>query len=499
LAIDTSRLAPVVQAVAEAAPAQTDAQKAQSAQQPQVRYKGDEVSAGTRGSPVAAAKALLMPGSDVSLARRAVQQGGATSLDAAARAREAELKELRAELPDLPDAERMEAFLEELGELVGEQVGAKAAEEDIALYDGLEESEKREAVEGGSEAPEGEIGGVGRDNERNGGTGSGDRGGGEAGEHQQPDVEEGVHKALSKFDSDPTHQFAALEFARGNLEKTGANPKLLAALDAVTREYESSPELMQSIRAGQAVALEAHDFAAALGNDPAIVQYAAHEMRDAYRQMLRKDPNLGRLFDVIRKIGAVSRDGQSQGEQDRNQQSQQSHDEQRFMRALDSFMSAAGQDLHSSGPSIDPAFLHLLLVELAKLKNMRTVLVGIRDLIEETDRLAAPSDRGKMRTVELTRSLLYFCAKTVVNLNDARELLGPLQKNAQPASQVAYGNAFSGIHALIPPSVVPGPAFQQQHAILGTMLRQFAEKEEQAYGAVAAGKPPPPASLAQLS
>jgi hypothetical protein len=463
ISTDTARQGPIVQEVTYSPAAQSESRTATAkAQAPEPQpYRGDAVSAGASASPVSEARARIEPGRDLALQQRIVQQGGATSLAATAPTREAEMSDgfeaLLKDLPDLPDTARMEEFVSWLENEAGE---SEEIEGEAPEADG---EELLESEEGAHEDPLAAIG-----KNRGGGSGAGGRDGEQEHEGDQhlphdklPLPVARVLSELSRVDGDVTHQFATLEFARAYFDNLGTNPLILALLDAVKYEYESS-DAARDIRAGRAAAWAAHRLAAALGDDPASVRDAAATVRDTYRQMLRQNPHLGQLFDMVMKIDKRL-------------------DERSFEQTLNAFMSAAGSDLHSSGPSTDPMFLHLLLVELGKLKNMQTIFESSRDLIEETDRVADPRDRGKMRSVELARALLYFCANTAVNLNDARALLGPLQNDAQPLSQLVYVNMLNGLHARIPEAIVAIPAYRQQRTILASWQRQSVKSEEDAY------------------
>ncbi|MEJ1160544.1 HrpJ domain-containing protein [Prosthecomicrobium sp. N25] len=268
----------------------------------------------------------------------------------------------------------------------------------------------------------------------------------------QPTTED-VLAALQQLDPDVTHQFAALEVAREYFETAGASDELHALLDAAKAEFEKG-DLARDVRAGFAAAKAADRAAATMETDPGAV-------RDTYRSMLREQPNLGTLFDGLRRFDI-----------DKN-----------FAALVDAFMSAAGTDLASTGPSSDPDFLHALLTELGKLKRMQSAFEGTRSLLSQTERLMPRSERGLSSPAEMTSRLLNFAAKAAVNLADARGLLGGYEK-ASLGSQVVLANGLRGLHGDLPDDVMPSlQARQQQVATLGTLLNQLVGAEDEEYEA----------------
>src|SRR5262249_31335622 len=152
-------------------------------------------------------------------------------------------------------------------------------------------------------------------------------------------------------------------------------------------------------RAGFAAAEVASKAAQTLETDPAAV-------RDTYRAMLREQKNMGQLFDALAKFDVLKS----------------------FSEVVDTFLTAAGRDLASTGPSTDEGFLQALLTELGKLKKLQTVFESVKQLVMTSERLFAPAERGQLQTVDVASAILNFIAKSAVNLADARGLLGKLQK-----------------------------------------------------------------------
>src|SRR5690606_38431678 len=96
------------------------------------------------------------------------------------------------------------------------------------------------------------------------------------------------------------------------------------------------------------------------------------QVREAYRDMLRGQQNMGQLFDKLAKFDVLKN----------------------FAEVVETFMTAAGHDLASTGPSTDEGFLHALLTELGKLKKMQTVFEAVTDLLVIADAQCRPTEKG---------------------------------------------------------------------------------------------------------
>jgi type III secretion system YopN/LcrE/InvE/MxiC family regulator len=255
-------------------------------------------------------------------------------------------------------------------------------------------------------------------------------------------TKEDILAALQKFDGDVTHQYAALEVAREYFEAAGASA-----------EFEKT-DMARDVKAGFAAAEVASKAAQTLETDPAAV-------RDTYRAMLREQKNMGQLFDALAKFDVLKN----------------------FSQVVETFLTAAGHDLSSTGPSTDEGFLQALLTELGKLKKLQTVFEGVKQLVATSERLFAASERGQMKTVDVASAILNFVSKAAVNLGDARGLLGGL-RNGRLASQLAFANGVFNLHGEIPDDVMPSPqARQQQKATLMSLLEELVKAEENEYGA----------------
>jgi hypothetical protein len=260
-----------------------------------------------------------------------------------------------------------------------------------------------------------------------------------------------VFELLHRFDPDVTHQYAALELLRDHFQAIGAGDDFLKALDEAKASFETG-DVAREVRAGFASAAAAARAAATLESDPGLV-------RDAYRMMLRAEPDLGALFDQLAKFDL----------------------KKNFDQIIGTFLEAAGSDLRSTSPSTDDRFLHGLVTELGKLKKMRTVLEAARQVIRLTERLMPLAERGKMSDVDLTSRLLHFAAKAVTSVADARNVLGPVD-TLSASSKVVFLNAVKGLHGEIPDEVMPSPQARiQQGSSLVLLLDQLVAQEEEDY------------------
>jgi type III secretion system YopN/LcrE/InvE/MxiC family regulator len=264
-------------------------------------------------------------------------------------------------------------------------------------------------------------------------------------------TKEDVLAALQKFDGDVTHQFAGLDVAREYFEATGASAEFMALLDEANGEFQKT-DVARDVKAGFASAEVAARSAATLESDPATV-------REAYRTLIRESMNMGQLFDSLSKFDMMKN----------------------FKEIVETFMTAAGRDLASTGPDGDATHLHGLLTELSKLKKMQTVVDSAQQLLKTTDRLLQPGERGKNDPVELTSRMLNFSSKAAVSVGDAFALLGKLDKAAL-ASQVAFANGLRGLHGELPDEIMPSSqARLQQATTILQMLDKLVEDEEAEY------------------
>lgn len=263
-------------------------------------------------------------------------------------------------------------------------------------------------------------------------------------------TKEDLLAALQKYDPDVTHQFAALDALRTQFSETGTEA-FNALLEQTKATFEEAG-IAQDVRAGFASAEVAHQAAATLETNPGVV-------RDMYRLMLRDTPNLGQLFD---KLGTFDI-------------------ENHFETVVQTFMTAAGKDLASTGPSTDPQFLHGLLTELGKLKKMQTVFANSDQVIKETERSFPESQRGLTNAKETTSNLLNFAGKTTTTLTDARNLLGGMAK-ASLAAQVMFGNGLKNLHAALPDDVmINAQVRHQQMGMLIGFLEVLTKEEEKEF------------------
>lgn len=275
-----------------------------------------------------------------------------------------------------------------------------------------------------------------------------------AGIHQ---LKNDIFSELQRLFPDITHQFAALELVREYFERKKAKDekRLRELLDEAKAEFESSPEMMRDIRAGFAVEPAMQDFVVSLGGDPASTGEMSQAFRDTYRRMLRQESHFGRLFDAIKKFDVAKN----------------------FTEIVDVFMNTIGRDLASTGPSTDRAFLHALMTELGKLKNLRSVFEAVKELITTTERSLPSSDRGKLDPMGLASDILNFCAKSVVSLTDAQALVQTL-KGYSLQIQVVFANGVIDLLATIPDNVIDSRARLQQKATLNTLRDHLVAAEE---------------------
>ena len=269
-----------------------------------------------------------------------------------------------------------------------------------------------------------------------------------------------ILKALQQFDPDVTHQFAALDIAREFFATTSANENFLMLLEQAHGEYAKG-DLGRDVRAGMAAAKEAAQAQVTLETDPSAV-------REAYRAMLRGSQGMGQLFSTFRRFNMAKK----------------------FSEVVATFMAVAGEDLASTGPSTDPAYLHSLITELSKLKKMQSAIEMAEGLARQTDRLLERGEKPEGDEADVAEKMLGFASNAAAGPGDARLMLARYAK-CSLATQLSFANGLRGMHAELPDDVMPSPQarLQQSAAILG-MLDQLVEEEEAEYEQEASGGQP---------
>ncbi len=266
---------------------------------------------------------------------------------------------------------------------------------------------------------------------------------------------EDVLEALRKFDGDVTHQYEALQVAQRYFEDNGAGQPLLALLGQAERAFDD-PDLARDVQAGYTIAAGAAEAAPSLETSPAA-------LRDAYREMLRSDQNMGQLFDKISDFNIRFS----------------------FTQAVDLFLTAAGDDLADTNGETDPVLLGALTRELGALKEMRTVFEEANKLIDQTQRIDRSFANGADAAgpIELTSALLNFSTKQSPSLSDARAIL----KKFEPATEstmVVFANGLQDLHRLMSNrSVVSDSARVQQNTMIENLRIELSAAEEAAFAA----------------
>ena len=259
--------------------------------------------------------------------------------------------------------------------------------------------------------------------------------------------------ALRSFDGDVTHQFEALQVAQRYFEENGAGPALRTALDQAERAFDD-PDLARDVRAGYTIAAEAAAAAPTLETTPGA-------LRDAYREMLRSEQNIGELFDKISDFNIRFS----------------------FSQAVDLFLTAAGNDLADTNSQTDPILLSALNRELGALKEMRTVFEEGNRLINMTQRIDPSFGTGPDAAgpIELTSALLKFSAKQSPSLSDARNLVKQFEP-AEEKTMVVFANGLQDLHRLMSDrSVTSSSARVQQVSMIENLRIELSVAEEAAF------------------
>lgn len=267
---------------------------------------------------------------------------------------------------------------------------------------------------------------------------------------------EDIRNLLREFDGDVTHQFAALLQARATLEASGASPALLALIDQ-TRAEMATPELAQDIKAGFASAREAAATADRFGSTP-------QDFRDSYRQLLRSEGNVGRVFDALADFARNGLRGQK-GD---------------FEVVLESFLKVAGDDMKSFSSSTDKVILGDVVAELKVLKNLRTTLDMTVDMVDKIGRMFPAEAEDLPDAVVVMSLMLHFIGSSA--RRDAERIIAHYEGKAPEVPVVAI-NMVRDIHARMPDSVMPtDTARLQQDKVLKSISDKLVAAEEAHHG-----------------
>lgn len=379
---------------------------------------------------------------------RSMRQGQATSSQATSR-----IAEYHDKLPDMPSDEKLQHLAQEFETILAqmppmhltEHVGKHVAEQ----RHGLDNAKQDETSASEGEETEAET------NEQQSAAG-GERQDPSANAAYRSTVEQVRQQILSKlqeFDGDVTHQFAALDILSGQFEEAGIAAPFLDALDLARQSFEE-PGIARDVRAGLASAAIAQKAAATLETD-------ASTVRNAYRDVLREQTDLGGLFDQLKRFDLNGK----------------------FESVINTFLAIAGRDLEAVDHSTDPAFLHGLVRELSKLKTMNTVLDLSKEIIRTVERLMPRPERGQLKSDQLTSGVLHFAATVGATPRDARQMIQGTE-SMSPQTRVLLGNGMKDLHAAVPDDVFPSvQARSQQKAAMMGLLDQLVDDEERAHEA----------------
>ncbi|WP_068081228.1 HrpJ domain-containing protein [Polycladidibacter stylochi] len=275
---------------------------------------------------------------------------------------------------------------------------------------------------------------------------------------------------LSEFDGDITHQFAALEIAIEHFEATGDSPELLQSLRDTHKAMQEGTQ-GREIRAGFAVAQLAHDNAEEFGTNPEAI-------REHYHTMLRNEPDFAKIFDSFTDFIALK---QTLGKtlNDKSMAAVDSFDD-----VIDLFTQAAGRGLELAEAGDEPAQLQGILVELGKLKSMRTVYEGVDSALMLTNQnLISKQTDDKSTLDKVAGKFFQFISKSVVGPVDAQAIVTPIMPVSAKDS-VVFANNIINLHRDVPDTIISSDSARvQQQGILTEMSEHLALKEEEQFQA----------------
>jgi type III secretion system YopN/LcrE/InvE/MxiC family regulator len=270
-------------------------------------------------------------------------------------------------------------------------------------------------------------------------------------------TKEDILEALRSYDTDPTHQFAALERFRQDVAALGAGEAFLSVIDEARATFREG-RVGRDVTAGFAAAEIANKMAGSLDTDPTAI-------RNSYRDMVRENQNLGQIFDHLRTFNLASS----------------------FDQIVDSFTKIAGRDLDVLNADKDQVtigetsqLIGNVLTELSKLKQIKT-LHSESGLVLDTIKRVHPELTGSNSMPnqdDLTSRLLHFGSNPSTSVADAEKVIAGISGD-DPGISVTAVNMLRNIHGLMPDAILPSPVSreQQSRSIMDLSTRLVAREE----------------------
>ncbi len=233
---------------------------------------------------------------------------------------------------------------------------------------------------------------------------------------------QGLQEKAREFFQDVSHRFAALAFAREALSEEGGRPDLVEALSRAMAEMEaqSGPE----IRAGVNVSLDARDFAQGGFSETGA-------LRQFYRDTILPYEGLSPAFSSIMETW---------GEED-------------FPRAVAFLLKAAGTDIASQGPSVEPARLKRAMDDLYHLEVLGNLMGQCGDILSKMNREFGVGNSVSPR--DLLAALLAMKDRTVAD-PDLVEKLADRVGAREPEARIYFLREFKELARQVPIKVFDG-------------------------------------------
>ena len=170
-----------------------------------------------------------------------------------------------------------------------------------------------------------------------------------------PPGRDALRERARQFSDDPTHQFLALEFARGQAAQGDADPDLIEALDGAMAALQA--EAGPAIQAGLNVSAVAQQFAEKAVGD-------TQQLRDIYRDIVLDCQTIN---DAYQRVVA-------------------DHPGKSFDEAVRFMLKALGADLAASSQSVSKVRIKQIMDDMHQLKSLNSVHEQCEDLVNRVRR-----------------------------------------------------------------------------------------------------------------
>ncbi len=261
-----------------------------------------------------------------------------------------------------------------------------------------------------------------------------------------------VLEALQDFDSDVTHQYAALQALRSLFDRADSRGSMSDLLDAVERVYD--PGIRRNFQEISAAAKAARS-----------VEASSASQRESVRDLSREGKSVPQVYDGLLRIYPNYVKDES------------------FNNVVSVFLEAAGREISNAPSQADKLIIGGLIRELGVLKNLRTIFLGVVKALENTrsiDPEFCPDAKKDECANRLMKIFVDFIDKGSPSQKDARKFL-EWRKSLGSRTEVILVNAIIDLHRDLSDRVYPSVSARlaQLKELIRLCIDRSAREEEE--------------------